>query len=182
MKKHGAKWKIFYLLPLLLLSLQILFSSCEKKFEPPRTDFNANDVPDQESWNTTVYFSDSGDVKAILKAGHIKVYNTKAITLIDSGAVVQFFRNKQIVSTLSGKRGKVFDSSKDIEVNDSVVVINTEGSILQTEKLYWTDSTRRVSSDVFVKIKTPKEEIQGIGFESDQSLKDYVIYKVTGIF
>ena len=156
--------------------------SCENKLEPPRTDLNSEEIPDQESWEPTVVFSDSGTVKAILRAGHIAVFNKKGYTLVDSNAVVDFYRDGQIVSTLSGKKGIVIDSTKDIEMFDSVVVVNKEGSVLKTEKLFWNNKTQRVSTDAFVNIKTPNEEIEGNGFESDQNLKNYIIYEVTGTF
>ncbi|MFA5404677.1 MAG: LPS export ABC transporter periplasmic protein LptC [Ignavibacteria bacterium] len=160
----------------------ILFSACENKVAPPRTDLKSGEIPDQESWKSSVTFSDSGNVKAILNAGHISVFNSKAYTLIDSGAIVDFYKNGDKVSTLTGKNGKVLDATKDIEIYDSVVVINKEGSILKTSKLYWNNKLQKVSTDVFVKITTPKEDIEGIGFESDQNLKNYTIYKVTGVF
>lgn len=162
--------------------LIIIFSACENKVAPPRTDLKSGEIPDQESWKSSVIFSDSGSVKAILNAGHISVFNSKAYTLIDSGAIVDFYNRGEKVSTLTGKRGKVLDATKDIEIYDSVVVVNKEGSILKTSKLYWNNKTQKVSTDVFVKITTPKEDIEGIGFESDQNLKNYTIYKVTGVF
>jgi len=171
-----------FCLKLILVLFLFLLTSCENKIEPPKTDLKSGEIPDQESWKSTVVFSDSGNVKAILNAGHISVYNSKAYTLIDSGAVVDFYKNGQIVSTLTGKRGKVLDASKDIEIYDSVTVVNKEGSILKTSKLYWNNKLQKVSTDVFVKITTPKEDIEGIGFESDQNLKNYTIYKVTGVF
>jgi lipopolysaccharide export system protein LptC len=62
------------------------------------------------------------------------------------------------------------------------VVINNEGSELRTQKLLWNNKTQKVYSDVLVRINTPTETIEGIGFESDQSLKNYKIYKVSGTF
>jgi LPS export ABC transporter protein LptC len=162
--------------------LCLILSSCEDKFKPTQSGLTADDSPSQESWNSEVIFSDSGNVKAVLKAGHISVYTIKGYTLIDSGATVDFFKNKVKVSTLTGKRGKIDDKTKDIEVYDSVVVINNEGSELRTQKLLWNNKLQKVSSDEFVRIKTPSETIEGVGFESDQSLKNYKIFKVSGTF
>lgn len=166
----------------IIFLLFVIISACENKVEPPRTNLVSGEIPDQESWKSSVVFSDSGNVKAVLNAGHISVYNSKAYTLIDSGAVVDFYKLGEKVSTLTGKRGKVLDATKDIEMFDSVVVVNKEGSVLKTSKLYWNNKLQKVSSDVFVKITTPKEDIEGIGFESDQNLKNYTIFKVTGNF
>jgi LPS export ABC transporter protein LptC len=171
---------ICFLIFIFILSLT--FYSCENKFEPPKTDFKSGEIPDQESWNSKVIFSDSGNVKAILYANHISVYNEKGYTLVDSGAIVDFYNSGVVVSTLTGKRGKVIDATKDIDIYDSVKVVNKEGSTVTTEKLHWDNKNQKVSSDVFVRIKTPKENIEGIGFESDQGLKNYKIFKVTGTF
>ncbi len=175
--------KIFFskiLLPVLLFS--IFLFSCADKFEPPKTDYKSGEIPNQESWNSKVIFSDSGNVKAILHANHISVYNDRGYTLIDSGATVDFYKNGQKVSTLTGKRGKVIDATKDMEIYDDVKVENIEGNVLTTQRLFWNNKLQKVSSDVFVRIKTPKENIEGIGFESDDNLKNYKIFKVTGTF
>ncbi len=166
----------------LIFILIIYFGSCEDKFKPSSLNINPEDSPSQESWNSTVIFSDSGKTKAVMDAGHISVYNNKGYTLIDSGAKVDFYRNDVIVSTLTGKTGKINDKTKDIEIFDCVTVINMEGSELWTQKLLWNNATQRVFSDEFVKIKTPTESIEGIGFESDQNLKNYKIFKVSGTF
>ncbi|MEO8209546.1 MAG: LPS export ABC transporter periplasmic protein LptC [bacterium] len=161
---------------------QFIFSSCDDKFKPTQTNLNTVDFPGQESWNSTVVFSDSGKTKAILDAKHISVYSSKGYTLVDSGAKVDFYKDGTIVSTLTGRRSKIDDRTKDIEIYDSVVVVNNEGSELKTQKLFWNNKTQRVSSDEFVRIKTPEETIEGIGFESDQNLKNYTIFKVSGTF
>ncbi|MEO8663969.1 MAG: LPS export ABC transporter periplasmic protein LptC [Ignavibacteria bacterium] len=167
--------------PFLLLML-VLSSSCDDKFKPDQINTTVDDAPSQESWNSTVIFSDSGKTKAILHAGHISVYTNKGFTLIDSGATVDFFKDEKKVSTLTGKRAKIDDRTKDIEIFDSITVINYEGSELKTQKLLWTNKTQKVSSDEFVRITTPTEAIEGIGFESDQNLRNYKIFKVSGTF
>lgn len=157
-------------------------AGCDDKFRPTQTNVSTEDSPTQESWNSTVIFSDSGKTKAVMEAGHISVYSNKGYTLIDSGAKVDFFNDDVKVSTLTGRRAKIDDKTKDIEIFDSIKVINYEGSELTTQKLLWTNKTQRVSSDVFVRIVTPTEAIEGVGFESDQNLKNYKIFKVSGTF
>lgn len=170
--------------PILLLNiiLLIILSSCEDKFKPASADINSKEVPSHESWNSSVIFTDSSITKAILYAGHISVFTEGAYTLIDSGAKVDFFKEGKIVSTLTGKRGKINDKSKDIEIFDSVKVVSSDSVSLSTNRLYWNNATRKVSSEEFVRIKTPLEEIEGYGFESDQSLSNYRIFRVSGTF
>jgi LPS export ABC transporter protein LptC len=181
--RHGGFSRLWErALGVIIILVLISLTGCENKFEPPKTHYKTEDLPTQESWNTSVAFSDSGNIKAVLKAHHIAVYNEKQYTDVDSGAIVDFYKNGIVVSTLSAKRGRVIDSTKNIEMYDSVVVVSTDGSVLKTEKLHWDNKQQKVSSDVAVKIKTPAESIEGIGFESDQGLKNYKIFKVTGTF
>lgn len=167
---------------LFAIALTVTVFGCEEKLKPVPTGINPADIPDYESWNPEVIFSDSSEIKAVLRAGYIAYFSSLGYTLIDSGAEVDFYKNDEIVSTLTGERGKVFDQTKDIEINDNITVLSKDGSELKTSRLYWTERTQRVSSDTFVSIKTATEQIQGIGFESDQELKNYRIYKVTGTF
>lgn len=166
----------------MLITICLLISSCgSNKIEPVNTNLETSDsIPSQTSFDATVTFSDSGKVKAILKAGRIRVYSKFNYTIVDKNAIVDFYKNGEHASTLTGKWGKVYDATKDVEVYDSVKLVSDEGSILTTDKLYWVNKTQRIKSDDYVHIITGTEDIQGYGFEADQGLKNYVIYKVSG--
>jgi len=158
-----------------------LHSCGSNRVEPAKTNLSQNDsVANQESYNSTVTFSDSGKVKAVLKAGRIRVFSNFNYTLIDSGAVVDFYKSGVYNSTLTGNRGKVYDGSKDVEVYDNVKLVSSDGSILTTQKLYWVNKTRKIKTDEFVHIQTRTDDIRGYGLEADENLKNYVIYKVSG--
>ncbi len=45
----------------------------------------------------------------------------------------------------------------------------------------WRNSDKKIVSDKFVTITSPKEKIEGYGFESDQHLQNYVVYNITYI-
>jgi LPS export ABC transporter protein LptC len=180
----NTKTKLSYLFIfiLFLLFAQITFNGCSNdRIQPPKTDLTSTDsIPSQESYDARVTFSDSGMIKAILEAGRIRVFSKFNYTLVDSGAKVDFYKNGIYSSTLTGRRGKIFDATKDVEVYENVKLVSENGSVLTTEKLYWINKTQRIRSDEFVHIKTPNEDIKGYGFEADQNLKNYVIYKVSG--
>ena len=179
--QHASKVKAEILTALVLIALFSMQACSSEKLEPPKTDIvNPDSIPSQESYGTTVTFSDSGKVKAILIAGRIRVYSKFNYTLVDSGAKVDFYKEGIYSSTLTGRRGKIYDATKDVEVYDSVKLVSQDGSVLTTNKLLWINKTQRIKSDEFVHIKTPNEDIQGYGFEADQNLKNYVIYKVSG--
>jgi len=74
----------------------------------------------------------------------------------------------------------VNDLTHDLEAHENVVVVSDSGTTLNTQELYWTNATQKIHSPAYVEITSPTEHIQGQGFESDKSLKHYVIIKVTG--
>src|SRR5438105_248913 len=150
LKYPGIRLIKIYIFVLFSLSA-FLFACNSDKMEPVKSNFIATDsIPNQESFNTTVTFSDSGKVKAILVAGRIRVFSKFNYTLIDSSAKVDFYKAGVYSSTLTGKRGKIYDITKDVEVYDSVKLVSTDGSELTTNKLYWVNSTQRIKSDEFV--------------------------------
>jgi LPS export ABC transporter protein LptC len=169
----------------LLLALLLLtgaLSACEDKVKPPVAESVPEELPDQESWNSTVTFSDSGQVRAIMVAGHIRMYKSRNETLIDSGLVVDFFgRDGEHTSTLTAKRGRVDDVHKDLEAFDDVVFRSDSGTVVETEYIFWENLNRKVRGDRFVTITSPAEKLQGYGFEADQDLKNYTVFgTVTG--
>ena len=162
--------------------LAAVLLGCEEKIKPSvaSSGMSAN-VPSQESWNAKITITDSGRVSGIIRAGHISVYDDRKFTYLDSGITVDFFdENEHHTSVLTALRGKVNDATHDLEAHGNVVVVSDSGTTLKTEDLFWTDATQKVHSDDYVEVSSPKEQIQGHGFESDRSLKKYKIFRVTG--
>ena len=168
---------------LLALVLAALFtlSACEERVKPSITSGLTGESPVQESWDAKIVFTDSGRIAGVVKAGHIAVHGDKRITILDSNVTVDFYDEHQgHTSVLTARRGQVNDVTHDFEAHERVVVISDSGSVLRTEDLYWTNATRKIHTPAYVEITSPKEQLQGHGFESDQDLKHYTILKVTG--
>jgi len=165
----------------LLLAFCMLLTGCEEKIKPAVVPVSPNEVPSQESWNSTVTFSDSAKIKAILWAGHIAVYSQQRFTMLDDSIHVDFYNEEeQHTSLLTAENGKVNDVTDDFEAHENVVVISDSGTVLRTDHLFWTNADRKIHTDAFVDIVSPTEHIMGKGMVSDQGLKNYRIFKVTG--
>ena len=167
---------------ILPIVLGIAFLSCTQRAAPPvSTTKDWRGMPDQESWNSRVVFSDSGTVKAILNANHVAMYETRHETILDSGITVDFYDpDGSHTSLLRADRGRVDDLSKDLEAFHNVVFRSDSGTVVKTEYLRWDNATKKIRSDRFVTVDSRKEYLEGYGFEADQSLKNYVIYRVSG--
>lgn len=168
--------------PIALIAILLLYGSgCHRASRPPIAKEATIDRPSQESWNTRVVFSDSGSVRAILQARHVAMYEQRKETLLDSGFVVDFYNESGIHTTrLSGQKGRVDDMTRDMEAFGKVVAVSDSGTTVQTEYLKWTRADRKLRSHTYVQLTSPKERLQGTGFEADQNLRNYVIYRVSG--
>jgi hypothetical protein len=74
----------------------------------------------------------------------------------------------------------VDDRTRDFEAYENVVVTSDSGTTLKTDRLFWDDSESKIHTDAFVEIISSTEHIRGHGLVSDQSLKNYRIFRVTG--
>ncbi len=167
---------------LILMSLIFVFNSCGENKVKPTIDksLKVEELPSQESWNSTIFFTDSGKTKAILKAGHLRVFENSQETLLDSSIKLDFYNDDQVkTTTLTAKRGRVNDANEDLYAMDSVVAVSDSGVTLKTEELEWRNKDKKIVSDKFVTITSDKEIIQGYGFESDQHLQNYTINNIT---
>ena len=68
------------------------------------------------------------------------------------------------------------------ELRNEVVVINAEGKKLETDLMYWDMKKEIVYSDRYSRLTSGDQIIEGNkGFKSDQSLKNPVFNKITGV-
>jgi len=160
-----------------------IYGCTKEKVEPTvNVKFTSEEIPDQESWNSTIFFTDSGRTRAILNAGHLKVFSKNRETLLDSNIRIDFYNNEEIhTTTLTAKRGRVDEKTNNLYAIDSVVAVNDSGIVISSDEMMWRNKDRKIVSDKYVTIVSPNEIIEGYGFESDQNLRNYIIYNITYI-
>ena len=162
----------------------VLISGCTKEKVEPTVNpaISSEEIPDQESWNSTIFFSDSGKIKAILYAGHLSVFSRLKETLMDDNIKIDFYNENNVkTTTLTAKRGRVDEKTNNLYAIDSVVAINDSGIVIRTDEMMWRNKDQKIISEKYVTITSPTEIIEGYGFESDQNLSNYVIYRITYI-
>lgn len=168
----------------LLLLVLLAFTGCSGKSTPPKVDLTyiGDDYPVQESWDAKIVFSDSGRVKAILLTPYLAQYSRQGALeqQMDSTFRVDFFDEfGKHTSFITANRAKVHPNT-DMEAFENVLVVSDDCTRVTTEYMKWTVSDKKIRSDKFVTITKPTETLSGFGFESDQSLKNYRIFKVSG--
>lgn len=168
---------------LLVAMVVAVAGGCEEKIKPTvLPEIDPVSLPLQESWNSTVILSDSGIVKAVIRSGYIRVFEEPRHTLLSEGVMVDFYNEEgHVSSVLTSREGLVNDRTNDLEAWGNVVVVSkTDSSVLKTERLFWDNRREIVHTPEFVSIVSPTEQIQGTGFEAQQNLKNYRIFRVSG--
>lgn len=167
--------------PLVLAVCVLWLAGCEERVRPSVVPLATDSLPSQESWRSTVRLTDSARVRAVLWAGYIATFADEQYTILGDSVHVTFFNEEgELSSVLTARRGKVDDRTKDLEAYEDVVVSSEDSTVLRTERLFWTNATRLIHTDAYVVIASPREVIRGEGLESDQSLTNYRIFRVTG--
>jgi LPS export ABC transporter protein LptC len=100
--------------------------------------------------------------------------------LADSVRVDFYDETAQHTSLLTARRGQVDDRTHDFAAYERVVVTSDNGTVLKTDSLFWDNAGRKIHTEAFVDITSPEEHIMGHGMISDQGLKNYKIFRVTG--
>lgn len=163
----------------------LLLTSCATEQKGPANiiEFPA-DMPDETGRSTAIILSDSNWTKAILQVGRARKYNDRLETLIDSGLDARFHdRDGGLNATLSADSARIDDKTGNMCAYKRVHVHSQKNrTIVDTEKLCYDKETGRFHSDAWVKIvdSLRGRTLQGTGFESDESLTDYSINRVSG--
>ncbi len=143
-------------------------------------------LPVEQARDITMYYSDSGMIKARLSAPLMKRYDmaeNKGLLKLPEGLEVIFFDsagNKETV--LTALYGERMDALQKIEVRHDVLVITADSKRLISDHLVWDERAHRIYSNEFVKITTPDKVIWGDGFESDERFDQYKILRPKGEF
>jgi len=164
-------------------AVALIFTSCNDNKIKPTIGNSIIDgqYPSQESWDSKILFSEEGKIKAVLYADHLTKFDDSQETYLE-GVKILFYNEEGVnTSVLTSDSGKVNDITKNMYAIKNVVAISDSGDTLTSDELLWVNEDQKIKTDKFVTIKSEEETIQGYGFESDQHLNNYVIYKITYI-
>ncbi len=161
--------------------VSVMVQGCEEKIKPSvLPGLDSKTIPQQESWNSTIVISDSGRVQARIKSGYLQKYDGPQDTKLSQGVTVYFYNDagKQ-TSVMTAREGKVNEQTFGIEADGDVLVVADDSTKLRSERLFWDNKRQLIYTTEYVYVNSPREKVQGRGFESDQRLRNYRIFKVT---
>lgn len=142
-------------------------------------------VPGMYTDSMTTLISDSGRIRYRIITEVWEVYDQAKDPYWYFPKKVYFERFNDSLKTESMVQcdtARFFSSRKVWELKKNVSLINMKGESFKTSLLYWDQRQQRIYSDSFIRIEQKAQVITGYGFESNESLTQYKIFKVKGIF
>lgn len=170
---------------LVLLALLVVTPGCSGKVNkrvPAATTASFRENLLQESWIVKVVLTESGVERGIVEAAHDEEYRTKRGSEhhLDGGIKVTLFDIHGNSTTTITAQKAVIHENQDVEAMGNVIMTSNEGSIIKTEYVRRTAKDGMLRSQRAVTITMLDKVIRGVGFESDQTLKKYRIFRGSG--
>lgn len=163
---------------LLVVFLILVVTCCnQKKVLPEKTVAVDSVLASQESWDSIIDFTEDGYLKAKLYSKHLLKFDDRREILLDTIRILFYNQQGLQESELTADRGKVDEITKNMYAYDNVIAKNDSGVVLNTNELMWRESDRKILSDKFVTLTSKTEIIKGYGFEADQNIKNYRVFK-----
>ncbi len=153
-----------------------------KERRSPETGFIGLDHPVQESWKVKIALTENGVRRGVIEAGHGAEYrkNKSSEHHLDQGVRVDLFDiNGHTTTTIRAGKAVIHDN-QDIEAEGNVIITSEGSTVIKTEYVKRTAKDKMIRSERFVTITRPGETIRGEGFETDQALRRYRIFRGSG--
>ena len=172
---------------LFALSGALVFSSmfsCSNSMQEIKAISFVDTFPVETGKNVEIVYSDSARIQAIVKAPVYRRYLGKDPYLeMPDGIDVTFYDSAMNVSMhMTSKYAIKYDKKNVMEAKHDVVVINAAGEKLNTQHLIWNEQTRRIYTNVFVRITQKDKVLLGDGLDADDSFSKWIIPKPRGTF
>jgi len=171
----------------ILTCFVLAFTSCEdSQTTDDQKEWEALDTMEvtERIFKSVIAYTDSGYLRAKLYADLIERHSNAAKPFVElpEGLRADFYNTKkEVESKLTAGYGINYLDSKIVEVRKQVVVVNSKGEKLETEKLFWDQVKKEIYTEQTVKITTETEELTGTGMRAAQDFSSWNIEHVTGI-
>lgn len=174
--KHIRRW-----IPLVIASG--IFVSCRNEIEEIRALTDDRDIAVQTVMNGTYFYTEHGNLTNRLEAGHLDRYEGEnpRIEVSEGFLLVIYDSVGGVDATLRARFGTFWDTDRKLVAREKVELINSDGSQLNTEELYFVQDSDLVYTDKHVAITTDDgSTIYGKGLVSDSKFKKRQIKQATG--
>ena len=135
--------------------------------------------------DVSTYISDSGVVRYKIITDEWRVYDRldPSMWAFEQGIYLEKFNNDlSVEAVIIADTAYYYDKQELWELRGDVHIENEQDEEFDTQLLFWNQKTKRVYSDLYIRIRQQKRIITGIGFTSNQDFTRYTIKNTQGIF
>lgn len=133
--------------------------------------------------NVEILYSDSAVVRVAIQAPTLLRYIARDTPkqVFPDGIDANFYNEQHIQTTkMVAKYAEQFEKERKVYLRDSVRIWNHKKEMMETNELIWDEPKKQISSTKYVKIITPTQIIEGVGFKSNLEFTEWEIYQVHG--
>ena len=146
---------------------------------------NRDSVPVMVTRDVSTYVSDSGVVRYKIITDEWKVFDRldPSRWTFEQGIYLEKFNNDLTIdAVIVADTAYYYDKQELWELRGNVHIENEQDEQFDTQLLFWNQKTKRVYSDLYIRIRQQKRIITGIGFTSNQDFTNYTIRQTQGVF
>lgn len=159
----------------------LFFISCNDKDENlVAFAYDPEEVPSMITDTVTTLISDSGITRYKLVTDVWMVFDKakEPYWFFPEGIYLERFTPEFSIEATVIADTAWYYSKKDLwKLVQNVRVENMDGDEFLSDELYWDQKNEKVYSDKYIEIKKGDTEMKGYGFESNQSMDDYRIFR-----
>lgn len=163
----------------------VLFTSCSgHKKQLGEAITERDSLPLMDTKGVTTLISDSGVIRYRIQTAEWLVFDRKDPPhwAFEKGIYLEQFDTLfQVQASIKADTAYYYNKKELWKLMGDVEIRNLKGEKFNTELLYWDQRKESVYSDRFIRIEQPDRIIKGHGFESDQQMSKWKIFKVEGI-
>ena len=137
------------------------------------------------TYGVTTLISDSGRISYKIEAEEWHIYEKRnpKYWAFEKGAYLEKYDDSlHVEATIKSDTAYFFSDKKLWKLIGNVDIKNQKGEKFFTDLLYWSQEDGSIYSDKYIKIEQQDQITTGIGFRSNQELKDWEILSTEGIY
>jgi LPS export ABC transporter protein LptC len=167
-----------------LATASLILYSCGGEVEKIKPFSSTENLPILSAVDFETTFIDSFKIQFYMKAPVLEKYEVEGQPYLEFPKgilLVKYATDGKIISRITSNYARQYEKEKKWEAKNNVVAVNFDGDTLKTEHLIWEERAEKIYSDKFVKFIKSDRIITGIGFESDQNFRNWVVKDIKGI-
>ena len=166
------------LVAIVMLFLYAACSSGEKEFVDVK--FDPELTPSMNTDSVITLISDSGITRYKLEADNWQVFDKAKdpYWYFPEGIYLERFDSLfQVEAKILADSAWSYTDKRLWRLKGNVDIRNMEGEKFLSDELFWDQKEQRVYSDKYIEIKRGETELKGYGFESNQAMTEYRIFR-----